>query len=788
MATLHRKLFRDLLQLRGQVIAVALVVACGVASYVSMRSTYISLLSTQQSYYSEYRFADAFVQLKRAPEALAARLRGIPGVAVVQTRVVMDVIIDVPGLAEPAVGRLLSIPGRRTPMLNDLCLRRGRYVEPGVDDEVIASEAFAVANKLDVGSSLQAVMNGRWKKLRIVGIAISPEYIYEIRGGGSVFPDNRRFGVLWMDRDVLGSVFNMEGGFNDVALATAPGANLEDVIGRLDQLLEPYGGLGAYGREDQLSHSFISDEIAQNRISSNVVPAIFLGVAAFLVHIVLSRLVKTQRMQIAIIKAFGYSNQDVGLHYFELALISVLGGIALGTGVGWYFGAKLTALYAEFYRFPVLQFKIGPMIVAQSALITLAGAGLGALDAVRTAVSLPPAEAMRPEPPARYRLGFFEKVRIFRGLSPAVRMIVRNLERRPVRAALSVFAISCSVAILVIDFGLFDSMSRMIEIQFRSVQREDVMVILNEPRDDRARLELARLPGVLLSEPFRAVPARIRFEHHNHRTLILGLSEEHELRRVLDKKLDNVAVPQKGILLTSKLADLLDVKPGQVVTVEVLEGKRPVRELVVAGLADEMLGLSAYMQRDSLNQLMREGGTISGAFLKVDGKREAELYTLLKRTPGVGAVVIRQAALDSFRDTINRSLALTLTTLIVFASIIAIGMIYNAARIALAERANELASLRILGFTRREISVLLLGEQAVLTLLAIPLGYLLGYAVCALLAQRLQTELYRLPLLIKMATYAWSFIIVAVSAFFSGLLVQKKLNRLDLVAVLKSRE
>ncbi len=788
MATLHRKLFRDLMQLRGQVIAVALVVACGVASYVSMRSTYISLLSTQQSYYSEYRFADAFAQLKRAPEALAARLGRIPGVAAVQTRVVMDVIIDVPGLAEPAVGRLLSIPGRRTPMLNDLCLRRGRYVEPGVDDEVIASEAFAVANKLDVGSSLQAVMNGRWKRLRIVGIAISPEYIYEIRGGGSVFPDNRRFGVLWMDRDVLGSVFNMEGGFNDVTLATAPGAKLEDVIGRVDQLLEPYGGLGAYGREDQLSHSFISDEIAQNRISSNVVPAIFVGVAAFLVHIVLSRLVKTQRMQIAIIKAFGYSNQDVGLHYFELALISVLGGIVLGTAVGWYFGAKLTALYAEFYRFPVLQFKIGPMIVAQAALITLAGAALGALDAVRTAVSLPPAEAMRPEPPARYQLGFFEKIGIFRGLSPAVRMIVRNLGRRPVRAALSVLAISCSVAILVIDFGLFDSMSRMIEIQFRSVQREDVMVILNEPRDDRARLELARLPGVLLAEPFRAVPARLRFEHHNHRTLILGLNEEHELRRVLDKKLENVAVPQKGILLTSKLAELLDVKPGQVITVEVLEGKRPVRELVVAGLADEMLGLSAYMQRDALNQLMREGGTISGAFLKVDGKREAELYALLKRTPGVGAVVIRQAALDSFRETINRSLALSLTTLIVFASIIAIGMIYNAARIALSERTSELASLRILGFTRREISVLLLGEQAVLTLLAIPFGYLLGYAVCALLAQQLQTELYRLPLLIKAATYAWSFIIVAVSAFFSGLLVQRKLNRLDLVAVLKSRE
>ncbi|HET9838787.1 MAG TPA: FtsX-like permease family protein [Candidatus Angelobacter sp.] len=788
MGTLHRKLFRDLLHLRGQVIAVALVVACGVASYVSMRSVYISLLSTQQSYYREYRFADVFAQLKRAPDSLAVRLENIPGVAAVQTRVVMDVILDVPGLAEPAVGRLVSIPSRRAPMLNDLYLPRGRYIEPGNDDEVIASEAFVVANKLDVGSSVQAVMNGRWKRLRIVGIAISPEYIYEIRGGGSVFPDNRRFGVLWMDHEVLGYAFNMDGAFNDVALATAPGANLDDVIGRVDQLLDTYGGLGAYSREDQLSHSFISDEIAQNRVSSNIIPAIFLGVAALLVHIVLSRLVKTQRMQVAIIKAFGYSNLEVGLHYLELAFISVLGGIALGTGVGWYFGAKLTAIYADFYRFPVLQFRIGPVIMIQAALITLAGAALGAIDSVRMAVSLPPAEAMRPEPPARYRLGLLEKLRVFRGLSPAVRMIIRNLERRPVRAMLSVFAICCSVAILVIDFGLFDSMSRMIEIQFRSVQREDVMVILNEPRGSSVQFDLARLPGVMVSEPFRAVAARLRFEHHTHRTLILGLEKEHELRRVLDLKLNDVPVPEKGILLTSKLAGLLGVKPGQVITVEVLEGKRPVRQLVVSGLADEMLGLSAYMQRDALNQLMQEGSTISGSFLQVDGKRESELYTLLKRTPGVGAVAIRQAALDSFNETINRSLALSLTTLIIFASIIAIGMIYNGARIALSERANELASLRILGFTRREISVLLLGEQAALTLMAIPFGFLLGYAACALLARNLQTELYRLPLWIKATTYAWSFIIVVLSAFFSALLVRRKLDRLDLVAVLKSRE
>ena len=788
MSVLHRKLLRDLLHLRGQVIAVALVVACGVASYVAMRSTYISLLKTQQSYYTEYRFADIFVQLKRAPEGVVARLRNLPGVSSVQTRVVRDVIVDVPGLAEPAVGRLISVPGHRAPMLNDLFLRQGRYIEPGASDEVIASEAFTSANKLEVGSSLQAVVNGRWKRLTIVGIALSPEYIYEIRGGGSVFPDNRRFGVLWMDRDVLGPAFNMEGAFNDVALRTEPDANLEDVILQVDQLLAPYGGLGAYGREDQLSHSFIADEISQNRISSNTVPAIFLGVAAFLVHIVLSRLVKTQRSQIAIIKAFGFSDFHVGLHYLQLALIAVLGGIVLGIGLGWYFGSSLTALYADFYRFPLLQFQAGAVIMVQAVLITIFSASLGSISAVRSAVSLLPAEAMRPESPALYRLTVLEHTRLFQIFSPATRMMVRNLERRPLRAMLSVLAICCSVAILIIEFGLFDSMRRMIEVQFRSVQREDLMLILNEARSGRIRFEMARLPGVLLSEPFRVVPVRLRFEHRMHRTLILGLEREHGLRRVLDQNLHEIPVPEGGILLSSKLAEILGVKPGETITVEVLEGKRPVRRLPVAGLADEMLGLSAYMRRDALNRLLDEGETLSGSFLKVDPKEEAGLYLLLKHTPGVGAVAIRQAALDSFNDTINKSLSLSLTVLIVFASIIAVGMIYNGARIALSERANELASLRILGFTRREVSFLLLGEQAVMTLMAIPFGFLAGYAVCALLAQKLQTELYRMPLAVRPSSYAWSFIIVAVSAIFSGLLVRRRLDRLDLVSVLKARE
>src|SRR5690606_18640757 len=254
-----------------------------------------------------------------------------------------EVTLDVPGLAEPATGRLVSVPERRAPILNDVHLRRGRWIEPGRRDEVVASEAFVEANGLALGDRIGAVLNGRWQALRIVGVGLSPEYVYEMHGT-NLFPDNRRFGVLWMSREALGPAFQMEGAFNDVALRLAAGASLDDVIVRVDRLLERWGGLGAYGRADQISHRFLSDEIRQNRVFGTVLPAIFLGVAAFLLHIVLSRLVATQREQIALLKAFGYAPLPIARHYLQLALVPVVVGALVGVGLGLWWAGEINRL------------------------------------------------------------------------------------------------------------------------------------------------------------------------------------------------------------------------------------------------------------------------------------------------------------------------------------------------------------------------------------------------------------------------------------------------------------
>ncbi len=787
MTALNRKLIRDLLHLRGQVIAVALVVACGIATYVTMRSSYESLVVSRDVYYEAYRYADVFAQLKRAPESLAGEIRNLPGVATAQTRVVVEVTLDVPGLDEPATGRLVSIPEQRTPILNDIYLRQGRYVEPGRRDEVLVSEAFAQANQLQVGQSLGAVINGRWEKLRIAGIALSPEYVHEIRAA-DVFPDKRRFGVLWMSREALGPAFDMEGAFNNVTISLAPGASEAEVIDRLDDLLGRYGGLGAYGRSEQESHRFLADEIEQDRITGIIIPSIFLGVAAFLIHMVLSRLVSTQRDQIAVLKAFGYSNVAVGAHYLKFALVAVLAGTAAGTALGVWFGRGLAEVYKQFFRFPELQFEVGIRTAGAAIAISAGAAFLGAILAVRRVVALPPAEAMRPEPPANFRAGLLERMGLHKLLSPALRMIVRNIERRPWKAALSILGIALAVAVLIVGRYSFDALDYIIEVHFRTVQREDVTITFNNPRTSRARHDVMHLPGVLRAETFRAVPVRLRFEHRTKRVAILGIDPDGELRTLLDRRLQKVDLPPDGLMLTAKLAEVLGVQPGDTLTVEVLEGERPVRLVPVVRLVDELIGLSAYMDARALNRLMREGETISGAYLAIDPKSAPQLYSLIKRTPAIAGAAFREMMLASFLETVAGSLTISTTVLIVFACVITFAMVYNSARVALSERGHELASLRVLGFTQREVSVMLLGEQAMLTGAAIPFGFAIGFGICALTARLMNTELYRMPLVVSGETYAFALLVVAAAVVLSGLLILRRLYNLDLIAVLKTRE
>ena len=787
ISALDRKLLRDLWEMRSQALAIGAVMAAGVVMFVTYLSNFDSLQRTVDTYYERQRFADVFAMLKRAPSSLEADLRAIPGVSVVDTRVVADVTLDVPGLLEPATGRLISVPSRGRPQLNDVFLRAGRWPEAGRPDEVLASEVFTEANHLSPGDPLIAIINGRRRRLTIVGVALSPEYVFSIRPG-EMIPDNRRFALLWMERRALASAFDMEGGFNDVSLRIMPGVPVEEVIANLDRRLESYGGLGAVPRRLQQSAWTLENELVQLSTFGFIIPAIFLAVAAFVLNVALARALALQRPQLAALKALGYSNGQLGWHYFKWALIIAVLGALAGVAVGAWLGAQMIQLYNLYFRVPTLDYRLSVEVALAAMALALISAGIGAGSAVRRAVAVPPAEAMRPESPARYRPSIIETPRVQRALGQGARMVLRNLERQPLRALASIVGIAFGGAILLIGFGFIDAIDVLIARQFNDGMRQDVTVTFVEPRSAAAMHAVASLPGVISVEPMRAVPARLRAGARSRTLALTGLVPDPDLNRVIDQEGRPHRLPPDGLVLSRMLGVVLGVAPGDLVQVEVLEGRRPVRQVRVAAVIDDIMGLQAYLDISALGRLMREGGTVSGAYLQVDPRALESLYAKLKLTPAVAGVAIREAALRNFRDVMAQNMNLTIGINVVFAAIIAMGVVYNAARISLSERERELASLRVLGFTRGEISSILLGELAVLTLLALPCGTLIGYGLGLIIMSLFQNEVYRIPFIVTPATIAWGWLTIIVAAALSSLAVRRRLDHLDLVAVLKSRE
>ncbi len=787
MKPLQRKLWRELLHLKGQMLAVAAVVACGISVFVSMSSVKYSLEASRQRYYSRFRFADLFVEVKRAPEFYREMVSRIPGVASVSTRIIADVTLDVPGLDEPATARLVSIPEYRTPVLNDIFLKKGRYIEPGKPEEVIVSKPFLEANHLAPGDHISAVINGRKKELLIVGMGLSPEYIYEVQPG-SFFPDRRRFGVFWMSRRALESAMNMSGAFNNMSLTLAHGASEKDVIMQLDNLFRRYGSLGAYGRSEQLSDRFIVDEIKQVGIQITFLPVVFLAVAVFLLNVVLRRLVATQRDQIAVLKAMGYSNEDVGLHYLGFALIPTAVGAVAGTLLGAWLGRGLMNIYGDFYNFAELVYSFRFEDVALSVLLSFGAAVFGALGAVRKAVQLPPAEAMRPESPAIYKPGFFDRESLRSKIPVSLRIIVRNLERRRWKAALSVLMISLAVAILVAGRFTYDSTERMVQVEFNGKHREDVTVLFNTPMPPSVAYAIASLDGVLEHEYYREEAVKMGFGHRVRRQSIRGLQSSEGLQRLVDKNNRRLTLPPDGIVLTKTLADIMGIRVGDRMQVDFLQGKQLHREVVVSGTIDEILGLSAYMNLGALNRLAGDGGALNAAYLRIDQAKAAPLYTTFKKMPGVAGIMMLKAMKESFDELIAQSMTTSTLILTTFACVLAFAVVYNGARISLSERARELSSLRVLGMTEAEVSVILLGEQALLTILAIPVGFLIGIGLSWLLAEGLSSELYRLPLVFSTYNFLFAFTVIIVVSALSGLLVRRRLVTLDLVEVLKTRE
>jgi putative ABC transport system permease protein len=787
MKALDRKLGRDLWRMKGQVFAITLVVMSGVATFIMFISTMDSLSHTRNSFYSDYSFSDVFVNLKRAPESLKDKIKSVPGVNQVETRVSAYVKLDIKDFSEPVTGRIVSIPDDGKPLLNRLYIRKGRLPDPAKDNEVVINENFAKEHGFNLGGQFAAVINGKWKKLTITGIALSPEFVLIMRPD-AMSPDFKRYGILWMSRKAISKAYNMEGAFNDVVLTLEPGAKVNDVLRELDSVVERYGGYGAYARKDQISHRLLNEEFRMLQTSSKIFPAIFICVAAFLLNVVMSRTINTQREQIAALKAFGYDNIAICIHYAKLVILIISAGLIGGIAVGIWFGKMLGGIYMEVYRFPSLIYVLHPSVIILAVVISITSALAGTLHSLWRAAKQQPAEAMRPEPPAKYKITLIEKTVLGRKLSQPSRIIARNMERKPIRTFLSIMGIAVACATMISSGFFKDSINFIVHVQFVLSQKEDMKVGFAEPTSRRAIYELKELEGVQHAETFRTVPVKLKFGHRSYKTVIKGIEPDSRLHLLLDTNLQPVSPPPAGIMLNDYLALILGVKVGDLLTVEALEGSKAIRQVPVVALVKQYLGVMGYMDLTSLNRLMKEGDAISGAYLVTDAMFREKLFRNFVNMPRVSGTVVRNDEIRNFHEVQAKGMLFFTFIATLMACSISFGVVYNSARIALAERSRELSSLRVLGYTRGEISYILLGELGLIVLMAIPLGFFIGYWLCAYIAQALASDLFRVPLVIELKTFSLAAAVVLIAASISGLIVRHKLDHLDLVEVLKTRE
>ncbi|MBT5186913.1 MAG: FtsX-like permease family protein [Kordiimonadaceae bacterium] len=787
ITALNKKLLRDLWNIKGQLVAIIFVMASGIMTFVLSFSVVDSLELGRDVYYDRFQFADVFANAKRVPFGVREQIQQIDGVSQVETRVTFGAIIQVDGMEEPATGRLISIPDNREPLLNNIYLKQGRMLRPDEEGSVLAGDAFVNAHNFTLGDSVSMIINGHKRDLKIVGIVLSPEYVYSM-APGSLFPDDKRFGVFWMSLRALEAAVNMDGAFNDVALSVSRGANVDNIKSELDTILKPYGGLISFDRTEQMSSWFVQNELTQLRSMGSIAPIIFLSVAGFLINVVMTRQVATQRVVIGMLKAVGYRNHEISFHYLRMVMLIVVVGSIIGLAGGIWLGSGLLNMYGQYFHFPFLKYSYSYDVMILSVAFCAVAATLGTLIAMKQAASLPPAEAMRAEAPTEFKETILERLHIDKWFSFLSRIVLRQIERRPIRAFLSSLGVSLSLSILIFSFFMEDSMDYMMNIQYDVSNREDLMLSFVEPRHRRALEEIRIMPGILNVEPIRSVPVNLSFDHYDKRTAIMGIIPEPDLHRVLDTDLKAVEVPKGGLILSKKLAEILHVNVGDVIKADVLEERRPELYLPVTDIYEEFLGLGAIMDIDRLNSHLNEGPVITGAAIMVDPNWNGPLYQNIKEIPSIIGIANMTRMREIFEQLMDENMLRMMAVYVIFAGLIAFGVIYNTARIAFSERSRELASLRVLGLTRQEVAYILFGELALVVFLAIPMGIFIGYAMVAGMVKSIDTELFRMPLYIDSDTYGFAVIIVLISALLSFYLVWRQVDKIDLVRAQKGVE
>ncbi len=792
MRPLHRKLLRDVWQSRGTLAIVVMIIAIGTSSLVGLGSAHRILGLSQAEYYRQCHFADFWINVKKAPLTEVERIARMPEILEVQGRVVFDVLVDLPEQNQPITGRLLSTPVRNADRaLNGIHLVSGSGFSDDRDEEVIISDTFAEAHDLQLGDRIHIILNRRREAFVIVGTAISPEYVYMVRGPGDLVPDKEHFGVFYIKQDYARDVLGFRDAFNELTGRVTAGSEdqLDTLLEKIDRSLSPYGVLETVPRERQASHRFLSDEIAGLWATATVMPLIFLAVAALVLNIIMIRLAQRQRTTIGTLKAMGYSNRQILGHYLSFGVvIGILGGL-IGCGLGLLMALGMIEMYKLFFQFPHFVFRVYPDLLGIGILVSVVFAVFGTVRGVLEVLRLAPAEAMRPKPPERGGRIFLERFPLlWKCFDFHTQMALRNVFRNRIRTLTGVISTALSISLIFMSLVLYDSFLYMIDYQFEQVAHSDVDVGLREEKSIAALWEIRQLPGVDYAEPILGLRCDMAHGRHHRRVSITGLASGHRLTTPMQSGGKPIEIPSQGIVLSKKLAELLDAHIGDTLEVTPVRGYRVTKRVPVASIVESFLGMDCYADQKYLSGVVGEAYAVNSVQLSVNPAQMQEFFKAVKRRPNIQGVSVREDAKENIQKTVIDTSGFSIGIMVCLAGAIAFGSTLNNSLVEIGDRMSEISTLRVLGYRPYQVAGLLMRQTIATFLVGLILAFPLGYAMVHGLASAYDSELYRIPVIIRPMVAVNTIVLSVLFVAIAELIVYRQITKLDWLEGVKVKE
>ncbi len=783
-------LWRMIKHSKAQFIAVLVVIAMGIALFTAISLAGFNLDDSKEQYYRENAFMDLGVSADQMPASLIGDLRSMPGILAAEGRITAEV----PFIAENddrVNVKLLSMPSGGF-AVNRLLLREGRSITDPNSEAVILSQ-FADGRKIAVGDDIVIQVNGLRCSLTVVGIAYSPEFIYLIESIQTMMPAEEGYGVVYVDETLAMQLLGMNGSYNEVYFLydldprghLRAGISEDALIDDIEEKVKPYGLKASVPRKDQLSNALIGEEIRGLKNMGVSIPVLFLLVAASVIAMMVSRMVRKDRTKIGVMKAIGYSSRAVLIHYVKYALAAgLIGGLA-GILLGYRIAGYMTSMYADFFEIPSYGMKIYWIFIVGGLFLSCAFCMAFGAYGARSSLGILPAESMQSEAPREGKRILLESLPfLWKRLRFSQKLVTKNVFRNKKRSLFVLMGVALTFGTLMFTMTMPGVIDEMMVKQYEEYQTMDYNVSFSGPMLQSARRDLLHeLSGPSYVESRIEQPFEISIGNRKETVVVIGVSADSKVFHLMDRREQKI-VPRSGqVLITENLANALHVAPGDRVLVKSFLPGEAEAYLVIQDIVRQTMGMNAYMDLEDMGDRLLEHGAINGVYINTE---DPEVVTKLREMENVSTVLSSQDMKDMFSE-YTGLMSIMIGVLVMLSGVLGFSIVYNATIVSIGERKMEFSSLRVMGFGKEEIFRMILSENILISIAGILAGLPLGYLMTAYSSKAFSSELYTLYLVPTPAAALQSLIYTILFLLVAQFATYEKIRKLDFLQALKNR-